>query len=98
MSYSGIRGVNQQDRAVQEAVGPIVDRSIERLGPGDQPIIQLRQVLFDAVKTVADGGDPPGTGTSYYGLRGIAKILDAESDYKAQTLGEMHPAEFAGSR
>ncbi|MCY4583300.1 MAG: Rieske 2Fe-2S domain-containing protein [Chloroflexi bacterium] len=97
-SYSGIKGVNLQDRAVQEAVGTIVDRTVERLGPADQPIIQLRQVLFDAVKTVADGGDPPGTGTSYYGLRGIARILQAGSDYKAETLDEMHPAEFAGSR
>jgi phenylpropionate dioxygenase-like ring-hydroxylating dioxygenase large terminal subunit len=98
MSYSGIKGVNLQDRAVQEAVGPIVDRSLERLGPSDQAIIQLRQVLFDAVKTVADGGDPPGTGTSYYGLRGVAKLIAESTDYKAQTHAEMHPAQFAGSR
>jgi len=38
-SYTGIDGINQQDRALQESMGPIVDRSREHLGrpTGDHP-------------------------------------------------------------
>src|SRR6202046_1324858 len=63
-TYSGIDGINQQDRALQESMGPIVDRSKEHLGPGDKAIGQMRRMLGQAVRTVQAGGDPAGTGTS----------------------------------
>jgi hypothetical protein len=65
-SYSGIDGINQQDRALQESMGPIVDRSREMLGPADKAIIQARKLLREAVKDVEAGRSPAGTGTSYY--------------------------------
>src|SRR5207302_1876487 len=37
-SFTGIDGINQQDRALQESMGPIVDRSKEHLGPADKAI------------------------------------------------------------
>ena len=33
-SFTGIDGINTQDRAIQESMGAIVDRSREHLGPG----------------------------------------------------------------
>jgi len=68
-SYTGIDGINQQDRALQETMGRIVDRSKEHLGPGDKAIGQTRRMLRAAVMTVQEGGDPAGTGTSYYHIR-----------------------------
>src|SRR2546423_13531205 len=65
-SYTGIDGINQQDRALQESMGRIVDRSKEHLGPGDKAIGQTRRMLRQAVKTVEAGGNPDGNGTSYY--------------------------------
>ena len=65
-TYSGIDGINAQDRALQESMGRIVDRSKEHLGPADKAIIQARKLLRQAVKTVEAGGTPDGTGTSYY--------------------------------
>ena len=59
-TFSGIEGVNQQDRAVQEAMGPIVDRSKEMLSQTDKAIVAARRLLLDAVKTVEDGGSPLG--------------------------------------
>ena len=46
-SYTGIDGINQQDRALQESMGRIVDRSREHLGPADKAIIQARKLLRD---------------------------------------------------
>ena len=68
-TFTGIVGINTQDRAVQEMMGPIVDRSREHLGPADKAIIVARKLLADAVRTVADGGDPLGVSPTYYGLR-----------------------------
>ena len=44
-SYTGIDGINVQDRAIQESMGRIVDRSKEHLGPADKAIIQARKLL-----------------------------------------------------
>ncbi len=46
-TFSGIDGVNQQDRAVQESMGAIVDRTQEHLGPADKAIIASRRLLLD---------------------------------------------------
>ena len=42
-SFTGIDGINVQDRAIQESMGRIVDRSKEHLGPADKAIIQMRR-------------------------------------------------------
>lgn len=68
-SYTGIIGLNTQDRAVQESMGRIVDRELERLGTTDRAIVYARNLLLKAIKTVQDGGDPPGVAPTYYNLR-----------------------------
>ena len=97
ISFSGIEGVNVQDRAVQEGPGPIVDRSRENLGQSDMPVIGVRKKLMEAVRTVDAGGDPVGTGTSYYGLRAIGRVYEQETDWRKASLEEMHPETFASS-
>ena len=43
-TYTGIKGVNTQDWAVQEGMGAIVDRSLENLGTSDKAIVAMRSV------------------------------------------------------
>src|SRR5205814_199007 len=74
-SYTGIDGINQQDRALQESMGPIVDRSREHLGPADKAIIQARKLLREAVKADEAGKQPAGTGTSYYTVTAGEHVL-----------------------
>lgn len=59
-SYTGIDGVNTQDFAVQEGMGPIVDRSHEHLGSTDRAIVTLRRMLLEATAAVERGEIPPG--------------------------------------
>ena len=80
-SYSGIEGINQQDRALQESMGHIVDRSKEHLGPGDKAIIQARKLLRQAIQTAEAGGQPYGTGASYYEVRAGEEVLPREADW-----------------
>ena len=88
-SYTGIDGINVQDRAIQESMGPIVDRSKEHLGPADKAIIQARKLLRQAVKAVEAGSAPDGTGTSYYGLCAHEAVLPAGADWRRQVTPEM---------
>jgi phthalate 4,5-dioxygenase len=92
-TFSGIEGVNTQDRAVQESMGPIVDRSEEYLGPADKAIIAMRRLLLQAVKTVQSGGDPPASDDSYYSLRALERILPEGVDWRETMLPLMYPAE-----
>lgn len=91
-TFTGITGINNQDQAVQESMGAIVDRSSENLSASDMAIVTARRMLLEAASTVADGGDPPGVGTSYYKTRAIDKILPADSKWSDALLEEMYPA------
>jgi phthalate 4,5-dioxygenase len=81
-TFTGIDGVNVQDRAVQESMGAIVDRSREHLGPADRAVIQARRLLLDAVRAVGKGETPRGVGSSYYSLRAGESILPRDTDWR----------------
>ena len=91
-TFTGIVGINTQDRAVQEMMGPIVDRSREHLGPADKAIIAARKLLEEAVRTVQDGGDPPGVSPSYYELRAAESVLSADDDWRTDLIPRMDPS------
>src|SRR5438445_1493607 len=61
VNYTGIQGTNTQDFAVQESMGAIYDRTREHLGSADTAIIQMRRLLLEAVRDVAEGRDPIGS-------------------------------------
>jgi phthalate 4,5-dioxygenase oxygenase subunit len=65
-SFTGINGVNTQDVALQEGMGPIVDRSKEHLGTTDRAIIALRQLLLEASRAVESGDPVRGADPSAY--------------------------------
>ena len=92
-TYTGIRGVNTQDHAIQESMGPIADRTTEHLGSVDRAIIVARRLLLQAVKSVQAGADPPGVAPSYYRLRGIEKLIPQGADWRAELLPQMYQAE-----
>jgi phthalate 4,5-dioxygenase oxygenase subunit len=89
-NFAGIEGINTQDVAVQEAMGPIVDRSREHLGSTDKAIIQMRRMLLEAIRDVEEGRPPKGADTSSYarvravdhfvrGKENIEKVLQDEA-------------------
>jgi len=60
-SHTGIDGIPNQDIAMWETMGPIADRSRERLGASDVAIVQFRRIMVDAARKVRDGGAAIGT-------------------------------------
>ena len=59
-TFTGITGLNTQDYALQEGMGPIVDRSRENLGSSDRAIVTMRRLLLEAVHAVEHGQAPRG--------------------------------------
>ncbi len=81
-TFTGIDGVNAQDRAVQESMGSIVDRTREHLGPADRAVIQARQLLLQATRTVEAGGTPPGVEATYYLLHPAEAVAPRDTDWR----------------
>ena len=65
-TYTGIQGVNTQDLAVQESMGPIEDRTREHLGTTDKAIIELRYLLLDSIADYRKGIEPRGLDPKTY--------------------------------
>ncbi|PYM94319.1 MAG: (2Fe-2S)-binding protein [Candidatus Rokuibacteriota bacterium] len=93
-TFTGIDGINTQDRAIQEGMGPIVDRSKEHLGPADKAIIQARRLLLQAIKTVEEGGTPRGVNPSYYAIQAGEGVLPRDADWRTILTPDLGAAEI----
>ena len=89
-NFTGIEGINTQDRAVQESMGAVCDRTREHLGTTDRAIIMTRKIMLEASRVVEAGGDPPGLGTDIYELRAIEKILPSDVDWRTAMHKEFY--------
>jgi phenylpropionate dioxygenase-like ring-hydroxylating dioxygenase large terminal subunit len=95
-SFTGIFGVNEQDRALQESMLSIpgqlgiVDRSEERLVKSDLPIMTARRMLTKLAKDLMQGVEPKAAASAgQYGVRGIAKLSPiADFDEFMQAHGQ----------
>ncbi|MEA3251787.1 MAG: Rieske 2Fe-2S domain-containing protein [Pseudomonadota bacterium] len=84
-SYTGIRGIPNQDIAMWETMGPIADRSHDRLGASDLAIVEFRRQMVQAAKTMQQGG--PAIGTSepripHYKLKSFQGVVPKETDWR----------------
>jgi hypothetical protein len=81
-SFTGIWGINEQDRALQESMPSIpgdqygiADRSGEHLVKSDYPTMFARRKLTKLARDLAEGKEPVAALRSeQYGLRAIAKV------------------------
>ncbi len=58
--FTGIKGVNNEDIAVQESMGPVYDRTKEHLGASDTAVIRMRRVMLDGLREFMNGAPPVG--------------------------------------
>ncbi len=57
-SFTGVRGIAEQDAMAQDSQGLIVDRTREHLSPTDVGIVRFRRVMLEAAKGLANGQEP----------------------------------------
>ena len=77
-SFTGIMGIGDQDHAMVESMGEIVDRTKEHLATSDLGVIRLRRVLLNAARDLRDHGTTP-------------KGVDTPGVYKVRSGGIILP-------
>jgi hypothetical protein len=88
--YTGIAaGIAIQDHAMTWGMGPIYDRSKERLGTTDAMVIRVRRRLIAAVHAhQTQGTVPPGVDTPRaYRMRSGGAFLPREADWLVASRG-----------
>ena len=93
-NYTGIMGTNTQDFTVQESMGPIYDRTKEHLGSADTAIIQMRRLLLEAVRDVAEGRDPVGSQGQGSTVRPAQMFLPEDANWTETRLKDALVAQY----
>ena len=89
-TFTGIEGVNTQDFAVQEGMGPIVDRTREQLGTTDRAIVMARRLYREAVDAVEQEWAPKGTDPeTYRSVRAADMILPSDRPWQETMKDEL---------
>jgi phthalate 4,5-dioxygenase oxygenase subunit len=83
-NFTGIKGFPNQDIAMWVTMGPIADRSQERLGASDQAIVEFRKQMVDAARSFADGAPAIGTGTAQVpqGVCSFQAVMPKTTDWR----------------
>jgi phthalate 4,5-dioxygenase oxygenase subunit len=83
-TMTGIHGFAAQDQAVQESMGPVVDRTRERLGTSDTAIIAARRLLLQEIRALQQGQRPHAAlhGDVYW-VRSCSLLLNREVEFDA---------------
>ncbi len=80
-SYSGIDGIPNQDAAVQEGMGTIVDRSPENLVASDRGVIHFRRLMLRLANDLQNGKKPEATQQpSIFNVRSVTCVLERDVD------------------
>jgi hypothetical protein len=97
-SYTGIKGVSEQDAAVQDSQGPIADRTREHLGATDLGILRFRKLVMDAARDLQRGREPEAAlCADRYAVRAGASVTHKSKDLAtvmAERFGD--PTGFVG--
>ena len=83
-NYTGIKGFPNQDIAMWLTMGPIANRSIERLGASDQAVVEFRKQMVAAARAFADGAPAIGTGDARIaqGVCSFQAVMPKSSDWR----------------
>lgn len=81
-NYTGLVGIPNQDSAVQESMGPIVDRTKERLGNSDKAVARWRQIMLKMAKDLKKGTEPKAARHGdWYNVRSASIILEPDIQF-----------------
>lgn len=83
-NFTGIRGIPNQDMAMWTSMGPIADRSQDRLGASDLAIVEFRKQMIEAVTAFQQTGRAIGTGEDAVPTEVCAyqQVISKETDWR----------------
>ena len=83
-NFTGITGFPNQDIAMWVTMGPIADRTHDRLGASDLAIVEFRQQMLEAVRVFQNGAPAIGTGDASIppGVCSFQAIVPKTTDWR----------------
>jgi hypothetical protein len=77
-SFTGVRGIAEQDAMAQASQGTIVDRTREHLTATDAPIVRFRRMMLEGATALRSGKEPEAPRrAAAYALRAGGCVADA---------------------
>ena len=93
VNYTGIVGINTQDRAVQESMGRTIDRSAEHLGTTDAAVIAFRRRLMRMALALQEGvGPTEAANGDWYRVRSASAVLPAGVSFEVGAAPLLTPS------
>jgi hypothetical protein len=82
-SFTGVRGVAEQDAMAQDSQGIIADRTREHLTPTDVAIVRFRRMMLGGATALRDGKEPAAAQRhEHYALRGGGCVAPARLSFE----------------
>ncbi len=89
--FTGIKGIPNQDIAMWETMGPIADRTREKLGASDLAVVEFRKLMVDAARAFQQTGEVIGRAPSRT-FRTPASHRSRQCCRRRRTGGRLRPA------
>jgi phthalate 4,5-dioxygenase len=84
VSFTGVRGIAEQDALAQDSQGLIVDRTREHLSPTDIGVVRFRKAVLGEVKALREGREPRAPGLAErYRMRGGGALASQDLSFAA---------------
>lgn len=94
-NFTGIKGIPNQDIAMWESMGPISDRSQERVGISDIAVNAFRRMMVEAAGAVRDGNPAIGTTeprTPHASISSFEGVVEKSTDWRNLGRGNDEPS------
>ena len=95
-NFTGIKGIPNQDIAMWESMGPISDRSQERVGISDIAVNAFRRMMVEAAGAVRDGNPAIGTTeprTPHASISSFEGVVEKSTDWRNLGRGNDEPSD-----
>jgi phthalate 4,5-dioxygenase oxygenase subunit len=89
--FTGIKGIPNQDIAMWETMGPIADRTREKLGASDLAVVEFRKLMVDAARAFQQTGEVIGRTEPHIPHASIGSfeaMLPKTADWRKHTPGQ----------
>jgi len=83
-TFTGVKGVSEQDAMIQDSQGLIADRTQEHLGPTDLAIVWFRRQVMSGARALRDSGQTPSAAAAgpAYRVRGGSSVADGSVPFE----------------
>jgi len=88
-NFTGIKGIPNQDIAMWETMGPIADRTREKLGASDLAVVEFRKLMVDAARQMQQTGVAIGTQAPripHVKIRSFEGIVPKSTNWRSFTV------------